>query len=79
MTRTRSAPPTIVVDIGPGAGIHGGEIVAEGTPADIMANPDSADRRNISPAASEIADARSGGRPTAAGSCKVLIGAAATT
>ncbi|HXF52954.1 MAG TPA: excinuclease ABC subunit UvrA [Hyphomicrobiaceae bacterium] len=28
-----------VVDIGPGAGIHGGEIVAQGTPADIMAAP----------------------------------------
>jgi excinuclease ABC subunit A len=28
-----------VVDIGPGAGVHGGEIVAEGTPAEIMANP----------------------------------------
>ena len=28
-----------VVDIGPAAGVHGGEIVAEGTPADIMANP----------------------------------------
>ncbi len=28
-----------VLDIGPGAGIHGGEIVAQGTPADIMANP----------------------------------------
>ncbi len=30
-----------VVDIGPAAGIHGGEIVAEGTPAEIMANPKS--------------------------------------
>jgi excinuclease ABC subunit A len=30
-----------VVDIGPGAGIHGGEIVAQGTPDDIMANPKS--------------------------------------
>ncbi|MFV0281638.1 MAG: excinuclease ABC subunit UvrA [Rhodoblastus sp.] len=30
-----------VVDVGPGAGIHGGAIVAEGTPADIMANPKS--------------------------------------
>ncbi|MEZ5838947.1 MAG: hypothetical protein R3D02_00390 [Hyphomicrobiales bacterium] len=30
-----------VVDIGPGAGIHGGEIVASGTPAETMANPDS--------------------------------------
>ncbi|BAZ95051.1 excinuclease ABC subunit A [Thiohalobacter thiocyanaticus] len=30
-----------VLDMGPGAGIHGGHIVAQGTPADIMANPDS--------------------------------------
>ena len=30
-----------VVDVGPGAGIHGGKIIAEGTPADIMANPKS--------------------------------------
>jgi excinuclease ABC subunit A len=30
-----------VVDVGPGAGVHGGRIVAEGTPADIMANPHS--------------------------------------
>src|SRR5438270_13006470 len=28
-----------VLDIGPGAGIHGGKIVAQGTPADIMTNP----------------------------------------
>ncbi len=28
-----------IVDIGPGAGIHGGEIVAQGTPAEIMKNP----------------------------------------
>ena len=27
-----------VIDIGPGAGVHGGEIIAEGTPAEIMAN-----------------------------------------
>ena len=30
-----------IVDIGPGAGIHGGQIVAQGTPEEIMANPDS--------------------------------------
>ncbi|HEY2446561.1 MAG TPA: excinuclease ABC subunit UvrA [Rhizomicrobium sp.] len=30
-----------VIDMGPGAGIHGGEIVAEGTPADIMRAPES--------------------------------------
>ncbi|MGL5798716.1 MAG: excinuclease ABC subunit UvrA [Plesiomonas sp.] len=28
-----------IIDIGPGAGVHGGEIVAEGTAAQIMANP----------------------------------------
>jgi excinuclease ABC subunit A len=28
-----------VVDVGPGAGIHGGRVIAEGTPAEIMANP----------------------------------------
>ncbi len=28
-----------VVDIGPGAGVHGGAIVAEGTPAEVTANP----------------------------------------
>jgi excinuclease ABC subunit A len=27
-----------VIDVGPGAGVHGGEIVAEGTPKQIMAN-----------------------------------------
>jgi len=28
-----------VVDIGPGAGVHGGAIVAQGTPAEVQANP----------------------------------------
>ncbi|MGY3421102.1 excinuclease ABC subunit A [Bradyrhizobium sp. F1.13.4] len=30
-----------VLDIGPGAGMHGGNIIAEGTPAEIMRNPNS--------------------------------------
>ena len=30
-----------VVDMGPGAGVHGGTVVAEGTPEQVMANPDS--------------------------------------
>ena len=30
-----------VIDMGPGAGVHGGTVIAEGTLADILANPDS--------------------------------------
>lgn len=30
-----------VLDLGPGAGVHGGEIVAEGTPKEVMKNPKS--------------------------------------
>ena len=30
-----------VIDMGPGAGIHGGHIVARGTPGDVMASPES--------------------------------------
>ena len=30
-----------LIDMGPGAGVHGGSIVAQGTPQDIMANPHS--------------------------------------
>ncbi|MDB5535044.1 MAG: UvrABC system protein [Hyphomicrobiales bacterium] len=37
-----------VVDIGPAAGIHGGHVVAEGTPSDIMNNPNSLTGRYLS-------------------------------
>lgn len=30
-----------IVDVGPRAGVHGGEIVAAGTPEEVMANPNS--------------------------------------
>ncbi len=30
-----------LVDIGPAAGIHGGQVIAQGTPAQVMANPNS--------------------------------------
>ncbi len=30
-----------IIDIGPGAGIHGGRVVAAGTPEEVMKNPDS--------------------------------------
>ncbi len=37
-----------VVDIGPAAGIHGGQIIARGTPEDVMANPNSLTGRYLS-------------------------------
>ena len=37
-----------VVDLGPGAGEHGGEIVAQGTPEDIMKSPESLTGRYLS-------------------------------
>jgi len=37
-----------VVDIGPAAGIHGGEVVAQGAPSDIIANPNSLTGRYLS-------------------------------
>ena len=37
-----------VIDIGPGAGEHGGRLVAEGTPAEIIANPASLTGRYLS-------------------------------
>ena len=30
-----------IIDIGPGAGVHGGQVIAQGTPKEIMANPNS--------------------------------------
>ena len=37
-----------VVDIGPGAGVHGGRVIAEGTPDDIMSNAESLTGQYIS-------------------------------
>ena len=37
-----------VIDIGPGAGVHGGEIVAQGTPKQIISNQDSITGRYLS-------------------------------
>ena len=37
-----------VIDIGPGAGVHGGQIVAEGTPEQVIANPASITGRYLS-------------------------------
>lgn len=37
-----------LVDVGPGAGVHGGHIVAAGTPAEVAKNPDSITGRYLS-------------------------------
>jgi excinuclease ABC subunit A len=37
-----------VVDVGPGAGVHGGKILAQGTPAEVAAHPDSLTGQYIS-------------------------------
>lgn len=37
-----------IVDIGPGAGVNGGRVVASGTPAEVMENPDSLTGRFLS-------------------------------
>jgi excinuclease ABC subunit A len=37
-----------LIDMGPGAGRHGGSVVAEGTPAEVMANPTSLTGRYLS-------------------------------
>ena len=36
-----------IIDIGPGAGAHGGEVVAAGTPADIMANENFSEKVSV--------------------------------
>ena len=41
-----------VLDLGPGAGVRGGEIIAQGSVEEVLANPALADRRSISPASS---------------------------
>jgi excinuclease ABC subunit A len=66
-----------VVDMGPGAGEHGGRIVAEGTPAEIAAHPDSLTGAYLS-GRRAIACRRSAARPTRPGSCASSARAATT-
>ena len=61
-----------VVDVGPGAGVHGGVIVAQGTPADVMANPHSLTGQYLT-GAREIAVPER--RPRNAGRVLRLVGA----
>jgi len=51
-----------ILDMGPGAGIHGGEVIAQGTLEEILANPDSITGQYLSgkKQVSQVRDARSG-------------------
>ena len=52
-----------VIDVGPGAGVHGGYIVAQGTPAEVMQNPESLTGRYLSGAEGiEVPSTRRTGR-----------------
>ena len=52
-----------VIDVGPGAGVHGGRIVAQGTPAEIMSHPESLTGRYLSGAEEiEVPTVRKTGR-----------------
>ena len=64
-----------VVDIGPGAGVHGGEIVAEGTPADIMATPASLTGRYLTGALRIPVPSRR--RKSETNRCLTIVGAKA--
>ncbi|MDX2166239.1 MAG: excinuclease ABC subunit UvrA, partial [Deltaproteobacteria bacterium] len=61
-----------VIDMGPGAGVHGGEVVAEGTPADILAAPASLTGQYLSGALSIDVPAR---RRTGSGRALTVKGA----
>jgi excinuclease ABC subunit A len=60
-----------VVDVGPGAGIHGGEIIAQGTAAEIMQNKKSLTGQYLS-GTREVAIPRSRRKPEAARKLKIV-------
>jgi len=61
-----------VVDLGPGAGEHGGEVVATGTPREIAANPQSLTGRYLS---GDLQTPMPGQRRTGDGTCLCIKGA----
>jgi excinuclease ABC subunit A len=62
-----------VIDLGPGAGVHGGRIIAQGTAAEVAANPDSLTGRYLSRALKVPVPARR--RPWGTGARSLLEGA----
>ena len=63
-----------VIDMGLGAGIHGGCVIAQGTPKDIAAHPESLTGRYLSRALRiEVPSARRATKPDAAASCIRIV------
>jgi excinuclease ABC subunit A len=56
----------LVVDLGPGAGTHGGEVVAVGSPDELAANPDSVTGRYLGAAPAPLRDVRAATGPVLA-------------
>ena len=63
-----------LIDIGPGAGVHGGQVVGAGTPEEVMANPDILTGQYLSGKKKIPVPAASAGRET--GKILKVIGAA---
>ncbi len=59
-----------VVDMGPGAGVHGGRVMAQGTPLEVEAHPDSLTGRYMSGALRITAPERADHRPKPSPSAK---------
>jgi len=62
-----------LVDIGPGAGVHGGKVIAAGTPEEVMANPDSITGQYLSGKLSIPVPAK---RRESSDACLEILGAA---
>ena len=62
-----------VVDIGPAAGIHGGHVIAKGTPAEVMANPDSLTGQFLS--GTRFIEVPATRRPQSKGKALTIVGA----
>jgi excinuclease ABC subunit A len=56
----------LVVDLGPGAGTHGGEVVAVGTPDELTANPDSITGHYLGATPTPLREVRPAGGPVLA-------------
>ena len=71
MMKMQSAAADHVLDLGPGAGVHGGEIVAQGTPAEVIRNPKSLTGQYLSGVKQHRDSCKARASPTPSACCKV--------